>query len=194
MEERRKTSAAVTWLGAVAVILFAAAGGLYVGGLFKDGNEVAAQPVEQFDVFAELSLAVGNPFPDIMLHDLQYHERSSRNILHQDGTVILFMEPNCPPCHSLAIEWKEAIDEGTIGADQVVGISYSDAARLEQALANYDITFRYYADPHYAFMDQYGVDGFPLLVVVNKSGTITYVDTNSDAKIAPDRLAALLYP
>lgn len=192
MTEKSDRMSALKWLVGVAVIIAAAAAGTFLGGLFKGDATVEAQPTESFDVFTNLSLHAGDPFPDITLHDLNYAEVSSTDILHEQGTVVLFMEPNCPPCHSLAIDWQKAVENNVIDPDQVVGISYSDANRLKEMLANYEVSFRLYADPTYAFMDQFGVDGFPLILVVNPSGTITYVDNNPYRKISSDQLTALL--
>ena len=173
------------------IIFVAAAAGMYVGGLWRQQQGQESSAVEA-DVFGNLTLVAGAAFPDVELETPDYGRIGSQKVLHPEGTVILFLESECSPCHGLSIDWQKMIADGVVAREQVVGISYSDVNRLAESLANYQIDFPLYADPSYTFMDQYGVDAFPLILVVGKSGTIRYSDIDARRKISPGDLRKLL--
>lgn len=191
MAESLKPRSLAHWLLFGLIVFAAAAAGMYVGGVFRQQQGTETAEVEA-DVFQSLTLKPGATFPDVELETTSYGRVNSRSILHHEGTVVLFLEADCSPCHSLSIDWQRAIDEGVITRDQVVGISYSDVNHVIEALANYHVDFPMYADPNYTFMDQYGVDGFPLILVVGKSGTIRYSDIDARKKVSPGDLREFL--
>lgn len=191
MADTPKPRTLAHWLLFGLIVFAAAAAGMYVGGVFRGQQDTEAAEFEA-DVFGNLMLTVGSMFPDVELETSSYGRISSRKILHPEGTIVLFLEADCSPCHSLSIDWQQAITGGVIAREQVVGISYSDVNRVAEALANYQVDFPMYADPNYTFMDQYGVDAFPLILVTGKSGVIRYSDIDARKKIAPDQLRDLL--
>ncbi len=173
------------------VIIFVAAfGGMYLGGIL--GNKSDNVSASQEDVFTDLKLISGSVFPDTELIDKKYLPVMSKSLLNQDGTVVLFMDDDCPPCSDIAWEWQRKIDEGIIQGSQVMGICFANAAQIHSIHDKYQIDFPIYADERYTFLDYYGVDAFPLVVVLDKSGVIRYVEHDSNKKIDPSELKKLL--
>lgn len=171
-------------VGAV-VIFVAAVGGMYLGGkLSKSSGRSSAQQ----DIFTNLTLGPGKSLPDVELIDSTYKPVMSKNILNENGTVILFMDHQCPPCKDIAEFWQSLINEGAVSKSQVIGICYANAANIHEIYNKYQVEFPVFADEKYTFLDHYGVDAFPLTLIVDKSGTITYIESDSNARISKSQL------
>jgi len=184
------SNSVVKLLVAALVIFIAAAGGMYLGGKLgiKSGNASA----QQEDVFTNLTLGPGVEFPEIELIDSKYLPVMSKVLLNENGTVVLFIDDDCPPCGEIAADWQKRIDEGAIASKQVVGICFANAAQIHSIHDKYQVDFPIYADERYVFLDYYGVDAFPLILVVNGSGVITYVESDSNKKLGKEELNRLL--
>ena len=191
MTESTQTKSSAYWLLVGLIVFAAAAGGMYLGGKMQASPTAEVDAAEN-DIFTNLTLTVGEVFPDVELETSSYGRIGSQSVLHPEGTVVLFVESDCSPCHSLSIDWQKMIADGVIAREQVVGISFTDVNRVAEALVNYDIDFPLYADPNFTFMDSYGVDAFPLILVVGKSGIIRYSDRDARRKISPADLRAML--
>lgn len=171
-------------LGAV-IIFVAAAGGMYLGGkLTHSTGETSAQP----DFLTNLTLGPGKEFPEIELMDVSYKPVMSKSVLNENGTVILFMDHQCLPCKEIAQFWQGLINDGTIGKSQVVGICFANAANIKEIHNKYQVDFPVFADERYVFLDHYGIDALPLTFVVGKSGFVTYMESDSNARISKDEL------
>lgn len=173
------------------VIIFVAAfGGMYLGGVL--GNKSGKASANRENVFTDLKLILGSEFPDTELIDKKYLAVMSKSLLIQNGTVILFIDDDCPPCGDIAKEWQKKINEGIISNNQVMGICFANAAQIHSIRDKYQVDFPIYADERYTFLDYYGVDAFPLVLVLDKSGVIRYVEHDSNKKIDPSELKRLL--
>ncbi len=171
-------------IGAV-IIFIAATGGMYLGGkLSKSSGQAAAQQ----EFLTNLTLGPGNEFPEIELMDVSYKPVMSKSVLNENGTVILFMDHQCPPCKEIAQFWQGLINEGTISKSQVVGICFANAANIKEIHNKYQVDFPVFADERYVFLDHYGIDALPLTFVVGKSGLVTYLESDSNARIGKDEL------
>ena len=186
-----KSSNSTVQLIVGAVVLFAAAfGGMYFGGLIgKNSNDASAS---QDDVFTDLKLTPGTEFPDIELINGEYKPVMSKSLLNPNGTVVLFMDDDCPPCGDVAKDWQKKIDDGIIESSQVMGICFANAAQSHSIHEKYQVNFPIYGDERYVFLDSYGVDAFPLILVLDKSGVIRYVEHDSNKTLDASQLKKLL--
>ena len=186
-----KSSNSIVKLIVGAVVIFVAAfGGMYFGGVI--GKKSSNASANQDDVFTELKLIPGTEFPDTELINGEYKAVMGNSILNENGTVVLFMDDDCPPCGDIAVEWQKKIDQGIVESHQVMGICFANAAQIHSIHEKYKVDFPIYADERYTFLDYYGVDAFPLVLVLDKSGVIRYVEHDSNKKIEPSELKKLL--
>lgn len=172
------------------VIVLAVGCGMFLGNLYKGATEEVSQV--DYDVFTHLTLVEGVAFPDIPLQDSVFDSVNSIKLLNERGTVVLFMEPNCPPCHQLHRRWQQALADGLLTSGQVIGISYSDQLSFTELRDSALPGFPIYIDPAYTFMRDCGVDGFPLILVVGASGVIRYKTIDANETLSQDDLLAAL--
>jgi len=180
------TETPVKLLLAVVVIIIAAAAGMYLGGKLSESSGQSS--ANQLDIFTHLTLGPGIDFPDIQVTNDRYQPELTQSILNENGTVILFMDHQCPPCQDVAVFWQQLINNGDIASEQVIGICFEDAAHIHNIRNRYQVTFPIYADEEYTFLDNYGVDAFPLILIVGRSGVINYIETDSNKKIGKSEL------
>ncbi len=171
---------AVKMLLTFIVVCAAAAIGMYVGtvgrGMSANNNPV----VEPTEYMPNLKMPVDSRFPSVALQNEYEQFLKTDDLLGPHGTVVLFMELGCPPCEKMLGKWQRLIDDGVIDSTQVIGITYNTADYLDVFPERYGLTFPIYSDTARAFMRTFGVDAFPLTVVVRPNGTIAYV--NGDAR------------
>ena len=180
----------VSILAAIAVILIAASAGLYLGGRFHSSDDNS--PTVNAGVFGNLKLAVGTAFPKIELIDTVYQTRTTSELLRPNGTVILFTDNDCEPCHTVSTYLQQMIDEGVVLADQVIGITFDDAGSVRTFMQNAGISYQIYSDEAFRFINEYGVDAFPLILMVDQSGIITYSYDDSQIEPEPEAIKAYL--
>jgi peroxiredoxin len=181
----KNISSTVKFIVGAVIIFLAAAGGMYLGGKLSGSDDTAAQNQE---ILTNLTLGPGKEFPDIELINKEYKPEMSRSVLNPNGTVILFMDHQCPPCKDIAQFWQGLINEGAVQKSQVIGICYANAANIKEIHGKYQVDFPVFADERYVFLDYHGVDALPLTMVVGKSGVITYIESDSNARISKDDL------
>lgn len=171
------------------LIIFAAvAGGILIGGLSRDVIADRNEPEIAPDIFTGLTLQPQTQFPNYYLYDADKYLYDSKALLSPNGTVVLFMEHGCTPCHGMVKQLQSLINTGILHSEQVVGISFSEASTLNEMVEAYDLTFKVYADENFAFYDSCGVDAFPLVLMVDSDGTILYSDYDSRNKLDEDLL------
>ncbi|HSH00802.1 MAG TPA: redoxin domain-containing protein, partial [candidate division Zixibacteria bacterium] len=141
----------------VIVLLVAGFAGVYLGGLFR--GDPPAEPEMTQDIFLELALLPDSAFPDVMLQTEEFDSVSSRSLIPATGAVLLFIDPGCPPCHTLSEYWQRALDDGALQPGQVIGLAYTDGLNFQRMRKESGLTFPIYSDPNYYFMGRYGVDG-----------------------------------
>lgn len=176
-------------VGAV-IIFIAAAAGMYLGGKLSN---TSGRGAAQQEILTNLTLGPGKEFPDIELMDNSYQPAMSKSLLNERGTVILFMDHQCPPCKDVAQFWQTMINDGAVIDSQVVGICFANAANIREIHNKYQIDFPVFADERYVFLDYYGVDALPLILIVNQSGVITHIESDSNQKISKKDLKKYLH-
>lgn len=174
----------------VIVLLVAGFAGVYLGGLFR-GDPSAESEITQ-DIFLDLALLPDSAFPDVMVQTAEFDSVSSRSLVPAAGAVVLFIDPGCPPCHDLSEYWQRALSDGTLRPGQVIGLGYTDGLNFQSMREELGLTFPIYSDPNYYFMGRHGVDGFPLMLVVDGSGVIRYSETDVRKVLSPTEAVALL--
>jgi peroxiredoxin len=188
MKRDRKSPNVLSLVLTGVVVLVAAAGGVYLGGAFGASNQTRA-PVES-DVFTDLKLTVGSPFPDVQLTDRNYDSRQTADLLNPSGTVVLFLDDGCQPCEDMVANWTSMVTSGAITADRIVGITFDAANKIDVIEKKYGLPFPVYADESFTFLSNYGVDGFPLTIVVDGNGTVRRVESDYRVRIGANELAA----
>ena len=154
------------------VLIFAVAAlGVYFGmaskGFFNRGGFE-----ESGAVLSASKLIVNSKFPSVPLIAADSLQLNSDSIYSQAGAVIIFMEVGCPPCVGMTQKWQKLISEGKISKDHVAGISFDSPDAIRAYARKNGLTFPVYSDTAQVFLKTYGVDEYPLTIVVGKSGTI----------------------
>jgi peroxiredoxin len=162
-----KVLRSAAWL----VLVFAVGvAGVYVGGRTRGRVDSARSPHQSLEL-ANHQLPLGDPFPDVPLIGADGHTRSSRE-LAAGGSVVLFLDLDCPPCTDLAHRWQAAIDHRLVEPDRVFAVCYYPRHLIADYRAAQGLTLPVYQDSLQTFRTIHGVDRFPLAVTVGASGLV----------------------
>jgi peroxiredoxin len=123
----------------------------------------------------ETLLHPGDPFPSTELVDESGATLGSRDLFAAGPCVVLFIDPDCPPCAGTSARWQRMIDDGAIGADRVFGVTFRPVSETEEYRNDNRLVFAIYQDPGAVFLKEYQVHRFPLEVTVDATGTIREV-------------------
>lgn len=172
-------------------ILLIAAIGVYLGMTFR---EMRAAQDRQFLQTAGPSskLQVGAGFPDLELQAVESKSVRTSDLIKDNGSIFLFLEPGCPPCESMTKKWQAMIDQGEFPREQLIGVSFELPEHLQSYAKHNALTFPIYSDTASVFMRDYGVADFPLLVVVGKSGLVKMYTYDHRVSFDPQELAKQL--
>jgi peroxiredoxin len=182
-----KVLRSVGWLAAVFV---AGVLGIYAGAKVRDHAGAAPRASLRAEM-VQPRLPIGEPFPDLPLTDLDGRIVSSRD-LAAGGSVVLFLDLECPPCTDLARRWQTALDDGAVEAGQVWGVSYHPRERIEEYREAHGLDLPIYEDAGQRFRTDHRIDRFPLAVTVGASGLVRDTSYDSASPIDPEAVEARL--
>jgi peroxiredoxin len=170
------------WLLLVVVAAAGLAGGLW----FRSAR--TPPPSDALDSpFAE-----GDVFPDVVVIDDAGQPRSTHEILGSRGGVVLFLDPDCPPCRDMSLLWQSRVADGEIGADRVLGVAPAEIEAVRAYRDALALSFSIYSDADRAFAREHGVVAFPLRVVVDSSLHVRGQSANPATEPRGDALRRLL--
>lgn len=173
-----KVLRSAAWL----VLVFAVGvAGVYVGSRVRGSADPPHLPLE----LASHQLPLGEPFPDVPLIGADGHTRSSRELV-AGGSVVLFLDLDCPPCTDLARRWQTAIDDRLVAPDRVFAVCYYPRDAIADYRETQGLTLPVFQDSLQTFRTVHGVDRFPLAVTVGASG---FVRGTSYDSVSPIDLA-----
>lgn len=156
------------------VLVFAVGvGGVMVGTKLRERN--TPDPVDMMPPELALpNLPYAEPFPDVALTDSTGHTVTTHELLGGQGAVVLFIDLECSPCTDVVRRWQDAIDHGDVPRDQVWGVCIFPGPMIADYRAEHGVTFAVYSDSAQTFRRDFGIEHFPLQVVVGGSGLVRF--------------------
>ncbi len=174
-----------------AVVIAAGFIGVYVGSASR--GVIDEKPPALTDIFPNFKLTPGASFPDLPLVTDENTEVSSHSVLGSEGAIVIFVDLGCPPCEELTGKFQALIDAGGLRTDQIVGIGPTTPVDyLSGFNTTYGLTFPIYSDTGARFMHEYGVQGYPIMVVVGPDHRIRHALGDSRTPIDAEMVAAWL--
>ncbi|MEW5874777.1 MAG: redoxin domain-containing protein [Candidatus Zixiibacteriota bacterium] len=178
-------------------ILFAAAvvivGGLgiYLGTSWRNQQD---PPIAEGEIATPSSALInGMAFPNVAVIAEDSSSVETVGLVGERGAVVIFMEPGCPPCSTMTVNWQGWINEGRL-TTPVLGISSASLAGIDAYKRELGLTFPVYSDTGRTFERTYAVYEFPLRVEVDATGMIRYQSYDAHEPVNAERLASLTHP
>jgi peroxiredoxin len=137
-------------------------------------------------------LRQGMVFPDAEIVDNHTELRRTGELIGDRGSIVLFLDLECPPCIKMAVKWQDALYNNMIEEGLVWGISYHSYEVVQTFREENDLHFPIFTDSMQTFLKEYEVNRFPLEVVVGSSGRIRSLSYDSESPIDFTRLAEML--
>lgn len=125
-------------------------------------------------------LVEGASFPEVALLDEDGAVHSTGDLLAGEGAVVVFLDPDCPPCGRMAVLWQAALDAGLVPDLRVLGIAAAAPESVRTFKEENGVAFPIYLDDGGVFLASYRVTRFPFRVVVGRSGRVEAVSQDSD--------------
>lgn len=170
----------------IAALLLVGYAGLRTGMALRNRT---APPMAQAPAYP---FSPGDSLPDVALADSAGASVQSSSLMAGAGTIVLFLDPTCDGCIEMSKRWEQAIIDGVVPADRVIGISREAPAVNEHFRAQHALRFPIYQDVASAYLQQHAVTTYPLEVVVGASGKIALVSDNSKAEIDANHIHELM--
>jgi peroxiredoxin len=175
-----------------ALLMFAVGvAGVVAGGLLRDRIASSKSTVVTSRVPRSL-LRQGMVFPDAELVDHNIELRRTGQLIGGYGSIVLFLDLECPPCISMAVKWQDALANSMIEEGRVWGISYHSSEVVKTFKEENDLHFPIFTDSMQTFLKEYEVNRFPLEVIVGSSGRIRSLSYDSESSIDFTRVAEML--
>ncbi len=164
------------------LVFVVAVGGVYLGIATSQRNSMPAVLQEELTS----KLTEGSGFPDVALIDEAGNPVQSRQLLGEQGTIVLFLEPGCPPCETMSDRWQGMIDDGKLGDIKLISISFAPISQVSKYKIEHGLRFEAYADTSYTFVQKYDVTNYPLMVALDADGNIRWhtFDANQEIDMA----------
>lgn len=174
------------WLVLVLAVIVAGYLGLRAGQGLRTRVKPVATPAPEFP------FQVGDSLPDVSLVDAGGTTVQSDSLLAGPGTVVIFLDPNCEGCLAMLQLWQQAVTDGEIPAERIVGISRESPEANERYCQEHGLQFPVYQDVESAYLKQHGVTTYPLAVIIGTSRRIESLSDNSKADIDGAAVRALM--
>jgi len=178
-------------IGFLVLVLIAVAGGVVVGTLIRDRMD-HRRMVEMNQRAPRTLLGLGDDLPDVTLTVAGGYTETCAELLSERGSIVLFLDLECPPCVVMCQRWQRALDDGEVDDTQVFGITNHPQDAVAAFLSENNITFPVHQDAAGEFRKQYEVDRFPLEVVVGASGRVRSLSYDSVSPVDFNDLAQRL--
>lgn len=94
--------------------------------------------------------------------------------IHGVNVLLIFFNTTCKRSLESVRGWQEFYENYSSQRIKVVGISSEPAERMKQFITEQQLTFPIVADPEHKILWKYRVRYVPLLVLVDRKGTILY--------------------
>lgn len=173
----------------VVVAIIAAGVGLYFG----LGMRERLRPIEvRQEVFEPNALlGIGEEFPDVMVMRAD-STLTTTSALLANGGVVIFVEPGCPPCSIMTLNWTNALR--TWDSPPVLfGISSASVERIEQYRETLGLAFPVVCDTGKAFETAYQVVDFPFRLIIDTGLIIRAAAYDSHEIIDTTHVSALIH-
>lgn len=166
--------------GILLVLVFVVAlGGMYLGMATSQRNSEPSMRQEEL----KSKLTEGSGFPDVNLLDESGNPVHSRELLNDKGTIVLFLEPGCPPCEQMSKRWQGIADDGKLGDMGLISISFAPITEVAKYKIEHGLRFAAYADTSFTFMEKYEVTNYPLMVALDGDGNIRWHTFDANQEI-----------
>jgi len=179
-----------TILFAVAVLMVGVLG-IYLGTSWRNQQD---PPVSDGEVATPSSALInGMNFPNVAMIAEDSSSIETVGLIGERGAVVIFMEPGCPPCSTMTVNWQGWIDQGKV-PPPVFGISSASLAGIAAYKSEMGLKFPVYADTGRIFEGTFAVYEFPLRVEVDATGVIRHQSYDAHEPVDPKRLGSLAHP
>jgi len=160
----------------VAVAIGLVVAGFQVGKMLRSKQGHNHQHPEEAPAFA-----IGDPFPDVRLTTEWGDTTTTHALLAGNDGVVLFLDPECPPCVDTARNWGIAIDAGSVDPNRVFAVVDNTGAEVAKFNAEIAPRLRVFMDRDKAFMKQHGLASYPLIVGITPTRQVRYVGEDPEA-------------
>lgn len=172
--------------GALALLGIAAfaAAGVAVGHRWRPASR--PEPAQMLT-----SLAVGDSMPLATLRDEAGNPVELAGLLGQGAGVLLFIDPECPPCALMTRKWERAVQAGAVSAARVLAISQYEPATNTAYRQESGISYAVLSDGSGALHRASGIHAWPLEVAV-RDGRVAAVSGEYAAEFESSESYAVL--
>lgn len=161
--------------------------GVWVGTLIRERS--ASNRVHEVSAKLPTSLlSPGDAFPNVELSGAAGGRLNTVDAFQERGGIVLFVDLECPPCTDMCLRWQQAVHDGIVDLDQVVGVTYHPIEVSERYRAEHGLEFAIYRDDEGVFRRVFEVTRFPLEVVVGASGQVQSTSYDSVSPVDAARV------
>lgn len=173
----------------ILVAIIAAGAGLYFG----LGMRERLRPVEVMqDAFTPNALlGVGEEIPDVPVMNRD-STMTTTSALLANGGVVIFVEPGCPPCSIMTINWTGVLSSWE-SPPVLFGISSAPLDRIQLYREKLGLEFPIVCDTGRAFETAYQVVDFPFRLIIDTGLVIRAAAYDSHEIIDTARVNALIH-
>lgn len=164
------------------------AGGLHLGTTARQWWGAAQGPSPPPSRLVE-----GATFPDVPVVGEDGTAHGTRALVAGRGSVVMFLDLDCPPCGEMASRWQAALDQGELSGVPVIGIATAEPGAVLAYKDEHGLRLPIFADPAGLFEGApHHVSSFPFRVVVGRSGRIEATSVRPDEEPDAASLRELL--
>lgn len=150
----------------------------------SSGSNQSQPPAQSEKASPAYSSKLSQPFPSVLLKDLQDKVVPSDQILEGKNTVVLFVSPTCEPCSQEIEKWRPYVTS-LRPPFQVIGISADSPGELSLYAKERRINFPLYSDPSAALVEYFSLSIYPTLVGVTPQRIVKFVRPGNLAGLSP---------
>jgi peroxiredoxin len=119
---------------------------------------------------------VGQPAPDFTLQDLSSHPVTLSSDRGQKVVLLDFWATWCGPCRMAMPDLQDLADKFKDHGFEILSVNQGESAdQVRDFLQRHKYTFHVILDQNQAVGSQYGVQGIPTLVLVDKKGVVQWI-------------------
>ncbi len=146
--------------------------GVLAGHLFVNWRNADAgtKPYEM----EKIPFAIGEPFPNVTLTDIERREISLAEAIRGQNTIILYITPTCGACHQLVRSWIKLGDQ--IPSDlNVIMVSGGDFDVTMDYMEGKNFPFPVYCDTLRILNRDYHFNRFPRIMGIDRIGRYAFL-------------------
>ena len=148
------------------------------------GPSSQTQPTQKKESRPGEASRLSQPFPSLLLKDLNDRVVPSDQILAGKKSVVIFLSTTCQPCTDEIERWKP-LHPNLEPAYQVIGISAEPIAELALYSQERQINFPVYSDASELLVDYFSISTYPTIVGVTPDRIVKFIRPGYAADLKP---------